>query len=264
MKHIKTLRLKLLGCLCGAGMVFIASSFILPPGEEHCITLLRSIYSKMNGSHLNDEVLYLNYTVIAVPYDTVNNETTTNTIEVWMNKQQMHLKSDHMQVYQDNKDIFTILPNKKLVYRSDAFPGPEKAKKAGKLGLLQDTLFTLCHVVQCESNPASPYQKIVLRTNERGKKLFNIRELVFHIDTRKQVLKRIRINYNKKWMLPGLNEGLSYMEYTFNTNVHDAGKKKLDKPVERLVMQPGKKLAAPYTGFQLVDNRYKTNPIRYE
>lgn len=236
---------------------------------DPCIQQVRNMYKKLESIStppaLEGKIFYLNYTVRTVTKDSVADGRIESKVEMWLSKKQLQMKSREMEIYQDENDVFAILPQKKMILRSDAVSIKDQESRQKRMSMLQDTLFTLSKVAACtmlKSTVGDADKVVVLEVNEKGKQLLNISRVTFYINSSKNEFKKVKIEYDWKKALPGSMTDLVYTEYVINQYSFNYTKKKLEKNVERLFMRSKNELLPLYASYKLIDNRIKKNPIK--
>lgn len=236
---------------------------------DPCIEQVRSMYRQLESisqvPKLEGKVFYISYDVKAVMKDSTNDGVARSTIEMWLSKKQMQLKSREMELYQDENDMFALLPQKKMIVRSDATPLSDDKLRRQRFSVIQDTLFALSTVKTCsrlKQEEAGADKLIVLELNEKGRQMLNTKTVSFYVNTAANELKKVKIEYDWQKASPEVYTDLAYVEYSINHYSFDYKKKKLETHVERIFMRSPKELVSTYAGYKLIDNRIKKNPIK--
>lgn len=243
-------------------VALLTMAFIPKPGEDACITEVRELFKELNaqvqpaaGKH---NVFYMRYTMRTVTADSAKDGVISSNVEMLANGNNIEVKSADAILYQDGKDAFMVLPKRKLIMRSDAdHKNMQSDRHRARLELLQDTVFSFCTVEKC-GNLANGDKQVELVLNQKGKDLLGLGRILFVYSPVTKLFKKVRIQYAPySRNLPG---EVKWIEYSFQEISYDYKKKKPSASVEKLFMSGGK-LVSAYAGYQLIDNRYRKNPI---
>jgi len=223
---------------------------------------LKSAFSKMmkDSKNINagDNMSYTNYTVKVVYNDSTNHPAVVSTIEIWQQKKLIEIKSTEMEVYQDEKDAFMVLPSKKLITRANAVMRGAPDKLNTVLGSMQDSLFKNAKISSCIDSKVKGYDKIImLDVNERTSGTTGISRYIYYVNTTELFIKKIKIIYKNDSDESSEPNGLSSVEYVINQVDYSYKGKKLNENVQKKIMKTDKLLADKYSGYQFVDNRTK-------
>lgn len=246
-------------CLMFFCIIIVFSSFS-DISNDACMEQLKGIYKKMNAINSTPSKgkrYYMDYTVRTATDDSSRAGITASRIQTWMDDKHLQIKSKEMEIYQDDLDVFTVLPQQKIVLRADAdkHAGKDKLRKTT---FIQDTLFSLSKVTECQDlKDDKANKKIVLSLNTIGQERFHISKITFLLQTEKQEVKKIRVDYvQKRKEARTKNNEIVYVEYTFNEISFDS-KKVLNDKVKDVFLHSESELNSNYKGYKLIDNRNK-------
>jgi hypothetical protein len=234
-------------------------SFLAPP-KDACIDEVRSMYKKFNDitalRNAGSKVYFLDYSVKSVTKDSLKDGIKASFIRMWMDSKKMEVQSDDMQVYQDEKNAFVVIPSRKMILRNDPDRRENKAK-SGLISKAQDTLFALSKVLSCGMIGNTSFKQVVLEVNESGRQLLKISKMSFVIDTRSHEFKNMRLDF-----AGGENQDgnrIMYVCYDFKTLSMDCKDKILSTDFAPRFLASEKELNPKYKGYTLVDNRLSAN-----
>jgi len=208
------------------------------------------------------QVYYVNYTVRTVSRDSLNDGIGESTIEMWMAGKRMHLKSAEMEIYQDEKEVFTVLPHNKMLVRSDRLAHADNTR-GEQVALFQDTLFALSTVSQCQT--IGRHKRIVLDVDAAGQQLYQIKQMRFDIDIEREMIRKVRVCYTNSYRssIPSMNN-TAYVEYIVHDLSYDyKGRIKL-RAVAGMFLDGNGRPKTAYADYELVDSRFEANKTTFE
>lgn len=254
MRTIKNIKqISTIGTVLFLGLLFIQAL----PQDESCRKEVKGIYTNMErlSAPKNGEVYYCNLEVITTPAKGTEQyqKPVTSVVELIVSNKQSHYLSKELSIYEDQKDVFKVMPQQKKIYWSDAIKNEHKQKRHKQLGFLQDTLFDMCSQVSCEKLKVEKdgYDKItVLKPNEKAKEKWHITQLDFYTLASKKQLKKIVIHYSASAKYEKVE--MIYHRIDFNYTKSDQ-----TKSVRNRFLNGKEKLIAPYQDYTLVDVRKK-------
>ncbi len=225
---------------------------------EPCMKEVKSCYarlSELSKTPLGKQVYYVSYTVRAVSVDS-SASLPVSTVQMWINKNGLMIKSRDMEVYQDEADVFTLLPRQKLILRSQTLPASMARHEAKRFGMIQDTIFAVSKVLSCKQNGA--LKTIVIEPSARAKERMNLDKLTFVINSAQGRIEKIRLEYTTAYIQQQANK-VKVLEYTFNDLSFDYQGQKPAAQVKKKFVDHQNRLTAAYTqaGFKYMDNRKK-------
>jgi hypothetical protein len=245
---------------------FAAALFLLPaiilftsaislPGDNGA-AMVRSIYKRMNATSSEDATAHFNYTVKTVLSESsgapADGKVSTTTADIVISKKQARYTSKEVVFYQDEVNAFTVIPSRKTIYWGDSNLSMGKKERQDRLGMLQDTLFTMCSVA--ENKPVSGKEEydrcITLVPTKKAQELFGMKKLVFYVSEKKEKIYKISVDYPEGGQV-------EKMEITYNTMELDYKAPGMGKPVKSLFIEGRNQLVPSYKGYTLVDNRKK-------
>src|SRR4051812_36705302 len=192
--------------------------------------LLRSVFKNMSSQYtdqLPEHVCYMSYSLHTVHLDSLEKPTDV-TIEVWKKNNLVEIKSDQMNVFQDMKETFIMLPDKHVIVRNDASLKDEIAVR--KSMALYDSLLNYCEVFKSvrEKSKNGYNRKISISINEKGQQLFKIKRADYFVDADSKNIKKVRVYYSDN---VSATLKISYVDYMINELNYDYKGKELSEHV---------------------------------
>jgi hypothetical protein len=196
------------------------------------------------------KVYYLNMTVNTIMSKSSRLPDTETNVQVYMTSSQMHYVSDVLTTYQDERDAFAIVPQRKMILWANGGKRPDGNERTQLLVQVQDTVLTFSRVVACKTieEDGSELKVISLEPNKKSMEFFKISRIEYFIDPAEE-----RIVRTSTFYLPSQEiamRSIVYHELDLNYN-----KIKLSKPVYEQIFSSEDKLLAKYKGYQLLDKR---------
>lgn len=242
-------------CLCILLPVHVTP---LRAQNNACLDDIRMKYNQMLGagnlSSKTGSAFSMNYKVRTATVDSARDGISETQIQVWAEGGNLEIRSEQMEVYQDARDVFIVLPQKKLVLRNDR-TAYEKAGKRNldKMRFIQDTVFTLGRVTECRQ--VGEEQVTVLELRPEGRQYTGLRRIVFTTAKADNNFRTIRLEYEPG----GENRGLVWIEYRIIEVSRGSSGRRPASDASTLIFEKGSILKKKYSGYELVDNRYKKN-----
>lgn len=246
---MKRLSFKIYGLFILMGIVLLSSS--MKPDTD-CLGDVKRVFNAMNETVIKGNVCYIKY-VITTNSNAEKGKSTVNesTFEMITSHSQSRLYGKEMIVLKDEKNTFSILPSRKVIYWADAVPSKKGEHLYDQLSLLQDSIFKNVKKQECTEVKDKPYDKVVtIDLNEKMSTFLGIRSASYYIDDAAHLLKKVIVHY-----LPG--NQFERLEYDFKEIDLDYKKTDMTIPVKKIVFETDQKLQAAYQGFQIKDSRKK-------
>ncbi|HET6227055.1 MAG TPA: hypothetical protein VFF27_12290 [Bacteroidia bacterium] len=217
--------------------------------------VLQNIFKNMSSQYTEQEtekVFFMSYSLHTVHLDTLEKPTDV-TIEVWKKNSLVEIKSAQMNVYQDLKETFIMLPDKHMIMRNDATLRKQDQASVNKNMGLYDSLLNYSQIVdsQIQKFKKEYDRKISIAVNEKGQQLFKIKKADYFINTETKTIKKVRVYYTDQ--TAALSK-IAYVDYIINDMQEDYQGKKLSAQVASIFLN-GDKLKNTYKDYKLVDNR---------
>lgn len=245
-------------------------SYALNPPNEGCMDELRRAYEKLQSAQqfpTSNTTFHVNYSVKVMSRDSLNDEAVQSTVEMWMQGNYMHLKSNEMEIYQDEKDVFSIFHQSNLIMRCDKGAAGGKSQKINRLSIFRDTLFALSEITNCEvSGSGSSVQKTMEMTvGDKGREMYKIASVQFMLNMKTEAIQQVRINYTPAYKSPiPAMENVAYVEYTIHDLDFNSREKLKEERIAGQFMESSKKLNNKFQGYEFVDARYRANKAQFK
>lgn len=238
------------------GVVAFVSLLILfsATPDNTCINSVRKVFDVMNAPEVKNNVTYLKYTVTAklnVKDKQDKNIISSSTFELITAKEKSRIYSKEMVVLRDEKQTFTILLQKKVIYWTNTFIKDKSKDTYSNLRMMQDSVFKHAERVECTAVEGQAYNKmIVLVLDKKMSKMMQMKKISYCIDDTKNLLSKVEVDY-----LP--NNEYENVIYAFIEQSSDYKKADMNVPVNSLVFEKGNTLQKQYEGFKIIDTRKK-------
>lgn len=236
-------------------VVLLAFFLFAFKADKTAFAEVSAVFDKLNAMPLSsNEASYLHYTVTSI---TNTQEAGSKNIvsraefEMYASSKQNRVYSKDMIVLKDQKNTFSILPSRKVIYISDAVTGKKNETLYSKLKILQETIFNNSDDVISQSSTNSSFNKIITLTlNKKMANYLDIKKVSYYINTTNNTLHRVFVEYLE-------NKPIVSLDYVFNKSEFNCRREDMRKPVKSLVFLGDKKLAPRYQDFKVIDNRKK-------
>lgn len=245
----------------GSALTLLVLSLVLfafqPAEMPACVAEVYHIYQSYKLDEQDKGNVYMHYTIIThyQPEEGVPKESTRSDIEMLVSNRQMHYTSDDICVYTDGEDNFTVIPNRKVIYRANSLYGKDKQKSMSAYTMVQDSLFAVSEVISCKTidNTKEGYNKVItMKPNKEGQKKYLYKDYTFYIDTDRQTIKKVEIN-----LLPLPELIADRIVIVYNKVQKNYPGEALNKPVKNLFFTSKGVLNQRYSSYQLEDIRGK-------
>lgn len=198
-----------------------------------------------------DKTWYLKYkmtTTISNPYLNGKTETVSTVGEIWARKNMRYVNTNELEMYVDDRDIFTINKSKHSIMRTRS--SREILNSAGRVfkDVLSDSLKNLYKLASCQQIVEAGGEKIIkydLIPIDKKKALVTLVTYYFVEET--NILKKVYIENN-----PTLTTGVK--DYWFE--VLERGEKQMDNqmyPVRNKLLTTNGHLKPQYTHYRYID-----------
>lgn len=217
-------------------------------GDKEFLRAVLKTMERENASGDKNQVCYMNYSLHTVSMDTLQKPTDV-IIEVWKKNKMMEVKNSQMNVFQDEKEVFIVLPDKQLVVRNDAAFKKEDGQSVTRYLSIFDSLLNYSTVTRNQVVKSKGYDRQVsIAINEKGQYIFKMKKIDYFIDSGAKKIKKVRMHYENS------TSGIDYVDYTINElNNNFKGKDFPDQVATQFLN--GNNLKEKYKGYKLVDNR---------
>jgi hypothetical protein len=234
-------------------LCFLLSVFLLSVGNaQEDKEFLRSIFKNMGEQgkvQQPDQTFYMSYSLHTVNVDSLQKPTDA-TIQVWKKNKLIEIKSAEMNVFQDEKDAFIVLPHKKLILRNDAALKQQGDASMDKYLALYDSLLNYSRITKNIAVKSKGYDRqISIEVDEKGQYLFKIKKADYFVNTTTRSIKKVRMYYGDSF-----KSSIAYVDYLINDLEYNYKRKHLSDNVETAFLT-NNKLKENFKGYKLIDNR---------
>lgn len=239
-------------------LFFLAMSTLCTKAQNNtCINEVKQLYKELSDWSINymdtkkPGTFHFAYAVKTVLKDsTINDRVLTDNVDMWVSGSLMEIHSSNMSIYQDSKEVFTVIPDKKLVVRSDAIKDYTRNKTNSLV--LQDSVFNRGKLKSCkEIKPG--IKEVILSLDEAAIEDYGIKGLEFTIDKKENRIVRVLIHYESS---QGSMAMVKNLEYVFKVMKNEPDKK-MNTNVSKYFMGSRSELNKQYGTYKLVDSRGK-------
>jgi hypothetical protein len=224
-------------------------SFIV---DDACINSIRRVFDEMNKSASANKVTYLKYNVITTLSVKDKNDkyiVNDSEFEVISSNNRARIYGKEMIVYRDEKNTFSILPQKKIIYWTNSYINKNNNDVYKNLKIMQDSVFLNNERVDCKDIKGQPYNKeITIFLGKKVKTSMKINSVTYCLNTSKKSLSNVSMVY-----MP--NQPYQKNVYVFKEQNFDYKKENLNTPSIDLVFENKNKLKKQFEGYKIIDNR---------
>lgn len=213
-----------------------------------CINEVFAIEEKNSIRNFNeiDKTYRLDYALKTIDWE---NQIINSHVRAYKNKDNMHFYSDQGVIYQDEKEIYMVLPIQKIVIVNTSPKDINHLKVKDDFYEFRKKFLDSAEVVECKIIPQSPDIKVLeLKINNDLGGVLHLKSMIYKYDVKAQKILSIDMFYNDKYKV-------KEMQITFN-EVGLTDKYKFNSARKYVVDRNGK-LLAKYGDYELVDNRNK-------
>jgi hypothetical protein len=232
----------------------LLSSFSFSQSNEEGLKLLKEIFEQQRKSDTikSGQVHYIKYKsqVVATTPD-LNNESSA---ELWQGKNNYCFKTVEAQIYADKKDMFMLIPSRKLIYRNSTDDKEKKMESMQQMFAMQDSMFS--HAIVSAVHTLGQVIQVELTFNEKGKAKYQLTKIMYELDPQKKIVLKTTMYY-----LPERTKtsNIKYVAYTFLEQSAQDEPPHFKNPVAKKFLK-GEKLNEKYKAYKLIDTRaQKTN-----
>lgn len=235
------------------GILVLSFSFFLSLTVDNtCLNYVRKVFDTMNASAFSNKVTYLKYTVTAKLNERDKNDkniVNSSEFELITMKEKARIYSKEIIVLRDEKNTFTILPQKQMIYWANSLIKDKSVDAYGNLRKMQDSILKYSDKMDCKAVKAQRYNReVAVYLNKKMSEQMQMKKVMYCIDDKKNTLIKVLVDY-----LP--NNQFETIVYVFSEQNTDYQKADMNIPVVNLVFESGNKLQKKYAGYKLIDNR---------
>lgn len=219
-----------------------------------CRKMLNDYFKNINitSAPPAGKAYYMNMKIRTVMHDSLAYPANESSLKITVAKDLYYYKSEQMDLYKDEKDVFVIVHASGTAVWSSAKDIPE-AGNWNSAFLLRDSLIRESQVVECREldvkHAAGKVRKITIEPPVKRQKQTHIRNMDFYFNSANGSLERSTVYYDRKSSIH--HTITTFKEMNLNASAPAA------KSVRELVLDRNNKPAGIYKGYKLIDNRKK-------
>lgn len=224
-------------------------------GNAECLEQVRKLYRRLGEPPAEGKIYSVSYTVESRTRRSGKVMNTSSKVRLLMSRDRIHMITDEMEVYQDNRQVITVLPTSKALYIHDGDVEGNRELRTKMLGAFQDSLFTSCTVTGCsirKGDDGREKRRVVLKMGEKVKKHYSISTLTIDIDTKEQSIDQVEYAFvpgsEQEWMKVSVdNFDRDYRTDAFKESLHS------------MFFDSRGSVLPRYRSYAFIDNRGKKN-----
>jgi hypothetical protein len=227
-------------------MLFLVSG-LRAQQKNPCIEEVVKLEEKNTVTGFTDEskALYVNYTVKTTDWE---NQTIVSNVKVYRGKDNTHFYSEQGLIFQDEKDVFMVLPTQKLILVNSTRKELYNQKLSDDFYKLRRAFLDSCEVVRCESNSANPGLKTLELKVKKADPAIQIVKMIYEYNTETGRILSTKIYYSSDFKVKVIN--ITYNDISLESDYKFAHARKY-------VLDKNNRLLPKYSDYELVDNRGK-------
>ena len=215
---------------------------------QDCRTMLLDIIRAKNGL---DKPYVLEFSVKTTQTDSKSKKLSVyeDKVSITMTKERRILKSSKVEIFEDTRDKFVVIPDSRRLYRFDSNTSLIKQKKKNNgYELFMDSMVYNMNLERCEDQ-GSGIKVITLSPNKKAKRVVGVVSVCYKIDVKEKKILWSKVDYD------GSVSGIISMEY-YITKWMEPGEKEMI-PARDYFFGSGLKLLPSYRGYSYEDKRIK-------
>lgn len=224
-------------------------------GNAECLEQVRTLYRRLNEPPAEGKIYSVSYSIEGRVRRSGKTINTSSRVHLLMSRDRVHMITDEMEVYQDSRQVITVLPTSKVLYVHDGDVEGSRELRSKMLGAFQDSLFTSCTVMGCsirKGDDGRETRRVVLKMGEKVKKVYSISTVTIDIDTRDQAIDQVEYVFvpggEQEWMKVNVdNINRDYKADTFK------------EPLHSMFFDSKGSVLPKYRSYAFTDNRGKKN-----
>lgn len=215
-----------------------------------CLQRARAIYRGMNALPERGHAYEMSYTVRAIMRPDLKREDVVSHVDLKMSDRAMHFVSHEVEVYQDGRQAFTVLPERHVIYLTDADIEGMREKRIASIASLQDTLFSMCQSAHCSEirQRGEILSQVTMMMNPRAQARYHIRTITLLIDTKDEMIRRMMVRYTSDSRIETLSVEVEKLNRACAPD-------ELNKPIASNFFSGDAQLLPRYRNYRVIDNR---------
>ena len=215
---------------------------------QDCRTMLLDIIRAKNGL---DKPYVLEFSVKTTQTDSRSKKLSVyeDKVSITMTKERRILKSSKVEIFEDARDKFVVIPDSRRLYRFDSNTSLVKQKKKDNgYELFMDSMVYNMNLERCEDQ-GSGIKVITLSPNKKVKRVVGVVSVRYKIDVKEKKILWSKVDYD------GSVSGIISIEYNIGKWM-EPGEKEIT-PARDYFFSSGLKLLPSYRGYRYEDKRLK-------
>lgn len=216
-----------------------------------CMAEVSEIYGHIATPPGSDSVCTFTYHVEAISLDTAVMKNSAADVEMSMNQGRMSLKSERFSVYRDSSDVFTVIPDTRVIFRSDAVNSASTSALGQDFSWMRDTLIARSTIIDCSGildSADTRFRRVVMSPDPHAKRYFGVEKMTLLLDLERREVRSIA-------MIPSSRSTIQKIIWTFSPFVYSTPSPDFLKPVASQFLENGNTLSSKWKGYKVVDNR---------
>ncbi|MCE3227870.1 MAG: hypothetical protein K0S32_2421 [Bacteroidetes bacterium] len=241
--------------------IFCLSIAVLPSYSQNSgvqgLNDVKRIYSQMYADiPLLNKTTYVNYEITTkLRQQNGNAEGSVSTVDIkyYSNKTSVWFLSKDLCMYRDQKNTFTIIPKRKVVYWAQSTSANNVENRIIQMKNIHDSVFKNCKDVSSEkiTENGKAIHLVKVTLDKKWATLFQVKQITFYLNDQRTTLLKQVIEYTN-------NKKVESVEYLFKEVHYNYTKQNIDVPVKKKFLEGETRLRAPYNDYKLIDVRNKT------
>ncbi len=194
------------------------------------------------------DVFHLNYSVSTTDWD---NHTVNSNVKVYKSSSNMHFFSEQGIIYQDEEELYMVLPMQKVVMISSTNKEAFNTQIGDDFYAFRKKFLDSCEVVSCNvQDKNTDIKTLSLKVSNKPKEAIHIIKMVYRYNTKTQKIISVTTYYDKKYKVKKVVMRFNKVSLTANY--------KFNKSKKYVFGNKGV-LLSKYANYEVVDNRDNDN-----
>jgi len=230
-------------------LIFLAFPFCFYAQKNNeCITELLKIEEKNSIKNFKEEdkVFYLNYVVTTTDWE---DQVIVSNVKVYKGKDNMHFFSEQGQIFQDDNDVFVVLPIQKIIIVNATNKELNNVRLGNDFYQFRKSFLDSCEVTKCEVSLKNPEVKTLeLKVHHDMGGLLHIVKMSYKYNTKTEKIISTVTTYNKDYKVKRVEMIFNEINLSYDYKFNKARRQVLDK---------SGRLLPKFKGYELMDDRDK-------
>jgi len=212
--------------------------------SSSCIREVLSYEDKLYEKLDNEQTIYLNYKTTAIDWE---NNVASSEVKTYKNSNNIHFFSNEGLIYQDENDVFLILPKQRLIIIDKVTEEIKERRKNDNFTQLRKQFLLNSSLVFCKIiDSIQGIKEVRLRVQEELEGIIEIEEISYIYNTKTENIITTTVWYSNNYKIKKMIT--TYINFDKNSPYKF-------KKANRYVLANNKKLLNKYQSFKLIDNR---------